>query len=84
MVTRNRVDDLRRLTVLLGDLSAEHRVRTFLFVTDRFADVMEQRPATRQFDIEPQLRRHDSANIGGLTSMIQIVLTVARPVLQPA
>src|SRR4029079_946841 len=83
VMPRNGIHNLLTLAVLLGNLSTQHGMRAFLFVTDGFPDVMQQGPSPRQLHIETKLRSHDAANVGGFTRMIQIILSIARPVLEP-
>ena len=80
---RNGIHNFLALAVLLGYLSTQHGMRAFFFVTDGFSDVVQQRPPSRQLHIETKLRSHDAANVCGFTRMIEIVLSIACPVLEP-
>ncbi len=84
MVSRDGIDDLLAFTVLLGDLCAQHGMRPFFLMTDRLADVMQQGSPSGQSHVQTQLRSHDAANVGSFPRMIEIVLAVTGPVLQPA
>ena len=59
MVGGDRVDDLRRQVVALGDLRADRGVRALDLVVDRLADVVEQAARLRDLDVGADLGRDD-------------------------
>src|SRR5438309_11220949 len=83
VLPRDGIHNFLALAILLGNLSPQHGMRAFFFVTYGFPDVVQQRPPPRQLHVETKLRSHDAANIRGFTRMIEIVLSIAGPVLEP-
>ena len=69
--------------VLGGDFHAQLHVRAFVLMGQHLADVVQQRPALRECDIETQLGRHDAGQPGHLLRMLQDVLTVTGAPLHP-
>src|SRR5438093_13325876 len=82
-MSRNRVHDFDRLAVPFSKVGAQHGVGALLFVTDRLADIMKQGAAFGQLHVQPQLSRHNAADKRRLTAMIEVVLSVTEPILQP-
>ena len=83
MVAGDGVDHFCGLPIALGDVGAQHGVRPLFLVADSLPDVVEERPSFGECHVQPQLCRHRPADIGGLSGMVQIVLSVTGPVLQP-
>src|SRR3990170_1847542 len=73
----NRVNDLRRLPVLPSQLRTDNGMGPFHLMIDRLADIMEQSSPTRLFLVQPQLRRHHTADKCRLDGMEEDVLGVA-------
>src|SRR4029450_11453383 len=64
-------------------LGTEDRVRTLHLVRHRLADVVEQRPALGDRRVDPELGRDRRGDVRRLDEMLEDVLTVRGPELQP-
>ena len=84
MVCGDAVHDLHRQVVALGDLPADGGVRTFHFVVDGLADVVQQAAHLGDLDVRSDFSGDDGGETARLDGMEQDVLSVAGPVLQPA
>ena len=78
------VHDLRREVVALGDLGADGGVRALDLVVDGLADVVEQAAGLRDLDVGADLGGDHRGQPRCLDDVVEHVLAVARPVLQPA
>src|SRR5436309_209922 len=81
---RDAIDHDRVLAVLGGHFDAELYVRAVVLVRQHLADVMQQRAALRERDVELQLGGHDAGEVGDFLGMLENVLPVGGPVLHPA
>ena len=60
------------------------RVRTLDLVIDRLADVVEQAAGLGDLDVGPDLGGDHRGQAARLDDVVEHVLAVARPVLEPA
>src|SRR5438093_5375837 len=81
---RDAVDHHRMLAVLRRHLDAELHVGAVVLVREDLADVVQQRAALGEIDVELQLSGHHTGEEGHYFRMFQDVLPVGRPVLHPA
>ena len=79
-----RVDDLGREVVALGDLGADGGVRALDLVVDGLADVVEQAAHLGDLDVGADLGGDDRGEMAGLDDVVEHVLAVAGPELEPA
>ena len=84
MVRRDDVHHVGGHAVALGDVRADLGVCSFDLVADRLADVVQQRAHLRDMHVRPHLGGEHGGDVRGLDGMSQLVLAVARAVLQPA
>jgi hypothetical protein len=84
VVGGHRVDDGARLAVLLQELDAQFEVRAAEVTVDGLADVVQERGTRGDAGVEPDLAGHDARHEGHLAGMVEHVLAVARPELQPS
>ena len=84
VVRRDGIDDLGRQVVALGDLGADGGVRAFDLVVDRLADVVQQTAHLGDLDIGADLGCDDRGEMARLDDVVEDVLAVARPELEPA
>src|SRR3989454_4577728 len=80
----NAVDDGRVLAVLRGHLHAELDMRAVVLVRQHLADVVQQRAALRELDVEPQLGGDDPREPGNFLRVLENVLPVRGAVAHPA
>ena len=79
-----RVDHLERQVVALGDRRADGGVRALDLVVDRLADVVEQAAHLGDLDVGADLGGDDRGQAAGLDDVVEHVLAVAGPELEPA
>jgi hypothetical protein len=79
----DRVDDDLVLAVAPADLLADLGDASLALVVDRLADVVEQPRPLGELLVEPQLGGHDPRQVGDLLDVVEDVLAVRGPVLQP-
>src|SRR5258706_1484629 len=84
MVGADRVHDLRGEVVALGDRGADRGVRALDLVVDGLADVVEQPGGLGDLDVGPDLCTDHRREPARLDDVVEDVLAVARPVLEPA
>ena len=84
VVGGDRVDDLGRQVVALGDRGADGGVRALDLVVDRLADVVEEAAHLGDLDVGADLGGDDRGQVAGLDDVVEHVLAVARPELEPA
>ena len=84
MVSLYGIDDVGVFLILLGEVCAEAYVRAFLLVVYRFAYVVQKSRTLCKVDVEPQLLSHKPCKQGNLYRVPVNVLSVARPVFEPA
>src|SRR4029453_13960568 len=77
------VDHLERQVVALRDLSADGGVRAFDLVVDGLADVVKEAAHLGGRDVFADLCRDDRGEVTRLDDVVEHVLAIARPVLQP-
>ncbi len=65
-------------------VGADDGVRSVELVGQRLADVVHERRAARQLEIEPQLVGHHAAQVSRLDGVLPLVLRVAGAVVEPA
>src|SRR4029077_799149 len=80
----NAVDDGRVLAVLRRYLHAELDVRAVVLVRQHLADVVQQRAALRELDVELQLGGDDPREPGNFLRVLENVLPVRGAVAHPA
>src|SRR5439155_9881350 len=83
VVGGDAVDHLERQVVALGDPRPDRGVRTLHLVVDGLADVVEQPAHLRDLDVGTDLGRDDRREPARLDDVVEDVLAVARPELQP-
>ena len=79
----HRVDHVVGLAELLQDVAAELEMGSFLLAVDRLSDVVQQAGALGNLGAGAELARHARGEPRDLLRMLQDVLAVGRPVLQP-
>ena len=84
VVRRDGVDHLERQVVALGDRGADGGVRPLDLVVDRLADVVQQAAHLGDLDVGPDLGGDDRREVARLDDVVEHVLAVARPELEPA
>src|SRR5712692_11995399 len=78
VVPDDTVDDRLREAVALQELAADHRVRSFDLVVDRFADVVQKAGALHRLRVVSGFRREHSGDVRDLDRVTQHVLAVRR------
>src|SRR5213075_836694 len=81
VVRRDAVDHDRLLAVLGRHLDAELHVRAVVLVGEDFADVVQERAALGETDVELQLGGHHAGEVGDFLGVLEDVLPVRRAVL---
>ena len=83
MVRLNGVDYRLALLILTGNVNADIYMRTFNFMIQRFANVVQQAGTACGGGVKPKLRGHNTGQVGNLKRMVQNILAVASAVTQP-
>src|ERR1700682_6161191 len=78
------VDHGVALAEFLQDFAAELEMRPVHLAIDRLADVVEEAGALGDLDVAAELRRHVRGEPGDLLGVLEHVLTVGSPVLEPS
>ena len=84
VVRRDGVADDVVFAVFCGELGPELGMGAFGFPVNGFSDIMQQTGAKGDFWVEPQFRSHEPGEQRHLLAVLQHVLSVGRPVFQPA
>ena len=82
VVGGDTVDHFRRHTVFSRFFRADERVRTFHFMVNRLADVVQQAAHPRHFHIRTQFRGDDSGEMRRFDGVQSLVLPVTGAVFQ--
>src|SRR5437588_6186382 len=80
----NAIDDGRILAVLGCHFDAELHVRAVVLVGQHLADVVEQRTALGEMDVELQLGGHHAGEVGDFLGVLEDVLAVRSAVFHPS
>jgi len=80
----NRIDDYVGFTKTFDQVGPNDRVRAFHFVCQSLADVVEQAGAFGNPNVQSELTRHQTHEMGDFHRMIEQVLRVAMTEMQPA
>ena len=76
------IDHLRRFVVFLRDIRRYLVMRAFDLVVDGFADIVQQRGAFAERDVEPEFAGDSARKPGDFQRMLQLVLSVGSAVFQ--
>jgi len=80
----NGVNDGFAFFVFTRNIDSDLNMRTFDFMVERLADIMQQAGAAGKSRVDAELAGHDAGKIGNLQRMVENVLTVAGAVTQPS
>jgi hypothetical protein len=83
VVAQGGVDDLLALAVALQQLGADGRVAPLHLVVGGLAQVVQQAAAAAQGAVQADLLGQQARQVGHLDGVLQDVLRVAGPELQP-
>ena len=82
MVPDDTVDDGLREAVAFEELAADHGVRSFDLVIDRFADIVQETGALHRLRVVSRFRREHSGDVRYLDRVTEHVLAVGRAEMQ--